>query len=355
MKKSKIVAIFILFSLLTAIFFFWGCDETKENKVTVGAILPLTGNSATIGNWHKDGLDFYINTVQPDLIVSYEDSKNNAKDGINAFRKLRLSGVNYIISAMSTVSVPLKEIVKQNDIPMFVTSVSYPDYLTKSDENIFRYNLTSDSQAALILEDLIEKNKKGVNFYYIDDEYGVGALKVLKEHMDKNDDFFINEIPYSFNTTEFNNLVLKNSDIYPIYVIGYGTAYIGILRKIFEVVRPENIYSDYGMEFDAFVKPLGEADVDVIFTGPEVKQNDSYNKFVNDFYNEYNYKPNLVNIFSYDLLKYIDLVFQELPKKTIVKSVYGYEMVKDSLGNIIVPLELKQINIKEKNNLDETN
>jgi ABC-type branched-subunit amino acid transport system substrate-binding protein len=340
----------IIFSLSAMILN--GCKSKNDEQIKVGIILPLTGNSSTIGQWHKDGIDFFLYSLDSSqsaqLDITYEDSKNEAKEGINAFRKLKTKGIDILFCAMSGVSSPVKG-VNENKIPMYVTSVSHPNFLTINDNNVFRYNLTSDAESTLILEEILKRGKSGLNFYYIADEYGVGALQAIEKLIkEKAPTFNLMSQSYSHNTIDFKSIISKNKSDYPIYIAGYGGSYIGILRKVFEVIKPDTLYTVYGMEFDAFVKPLGSADVNVIYTRPRIDDVKSLELFQKKFFKKYNYKPNLVNIFSYDLMSYI---FRISLKDTarITKSIYGYELVLDDLGNLQVPLELNIINIKEEN------
>lgn len=353
MKRNIIFKGTIFVAILTFTLFFYGCKQKDENTKTIGAILPLTGSSSTLGQWHKDGIDFFMyksDSVQKKIYeVVYEDSKNEAKEGINAYRKLKATGVDMLFSAMSGVSVPLKAFASKDNIPMYVTSVSQPQFTSDNLKNIIRYNLTSDKESLLVLEEIFKRGKKGLNFYYIADEYGVGALEALEDEVkEKMPNFILYTQSYGVNTIDFASIVAKNNNDYPIYVAGYGNAYVGILKKIIETFNPDTLYTVYGMEFESFVKPLGEADVNIIYTRPRIEDYQGLEYFKQEFKQKYSYQANMVNIFSYDLMHYILTSLSNDNDKPI-KSIYGYDLVLDQKGNLLVPLELNVINLKQEN------
>ncbi|MFQ5686777.1 MAG: ABC transporter substrate-binding protein, partial [Candidatus Scalindua sp.] len=111
----------------------------------IGVILPLTGPSAVIGEWNKNGIEIALEMtgLNNKIDIIYEDSKNDPKTGISAFNKLTsINNSNLVISSLSGISVPLIPLSKTNKTPLFLLMVSYPD-ITKQSEYCFRYHVTS--------------------------------------------------------------------------------------------------------------------------------------------------------------------------------------------------------------------
>jgi len=82
----------------------------QERETGIGAILPMTGGAAYVGQSCREGME--LATVQfkeahPDgkIRLLVEDSANDPKTGLNALRKLRdVSNVPIIACVMSAVA-----------------------------------------------------------------------------------------------------------------------------------------------------------------------------------------------------------------------------------------------------------
>lgn len=105
-----------LAAILLAATLITGCSrETTSNTLKIGAILPLTGTGAEDGEFQKHGIELAVSKLNSaggiqgkKIEVVYEDSKNQAKEGITALNTLiSRDKVPVVLSTMSGVSAPL--------------------------------------------------------------------------------------------------------------------------------------------------------------------------------------------------------------------------------------------------------
>jgi len=358
MKQTKIIIITLLFSFLASLIIFNGCGKKEGDVIKIGAILPLSGGASTIGEWHRAGMTLAIDNIKKErkdlnIDMIYEDSRNEGKTGISAIKSLNNKLCNVFISAMSGVSVPLTPIVDSYSKPLFVTSVSFPGF-TKLSKNVYRYNVTSDDEAKLMGQYLVEKNIDGLNVIFINDEYGIGAVESLKKTLKGSITKIVFESSYEVNQLDFKSIIDKSKKELPYYIIGYGNSYISLIKSIIERVSNPKIFSVYSMDFPEFRKPLMGNNLKIIYTGPKMDNNNKeFLKFSKDYFDKYGKEPNMVNIFSFDLVrlivKYWELSpkfdFNEIKGKSLGTSLYGYELIIDENRNINVPLELKTVDL----------
>jgi hypothetical protein len=156
------------------------------------------------------------------------------------------------------------------------------------------------------------------------------------------------------NQLDFKSIIDKSKKELPYYIIGYGNSYISLIKSIIERVSNPKIFSVYSMDFPEFRKPLMGNNLKIIYTGPKMDNNNKeFLKFSKDYFDKYGKEPNMVNIFSFDLvrliIKYWELSpkfdFNEIKGKSLGTSLYGYELIIDENRNINVPLELKTVDL----------
>ena len=141
MKKNLIWIILGLLFIIGGVYWWQNKENKAEDEVIkIGVLAPLTGNSAAIGDWFKKGIEFAIekNPKTKGVKIIFEDTKNDAKTAVAAYNNLKRQNVNAIFSTMSGTSFPIKPLAIKDNIPLFVTSVSNPDF--PDGKTIFRYN-----------------------------------------------------------------------------------------------------------------------------------------------------------------------------------------------------------------------
>lgn len=90
MKKSIIVTLILSFLLLAL----GGCGKKEENVIKIGAILPLTGQSAQYGKWIQEALEL----GKEEINISRINGKKllpcqRCIVGYNSFNLIRASSV----------------------------------------------------------------------------------------------------------------------------------------------------------------------------------------------------------------------------------------------------------------------
>ncbi|MBI4708341.1 MAG: ABC transporter substrate-binding protein, partial [Candidatus Omnitrophica bacterium] len=147
-RFSQFTAVFLLILLTIN---WWGCAKKEPEYITIGSILPLTGEGSQYGDACKKGIDLAIEEINQTggingkkIRVIYEDDQLKAGPGTQAMNKLvSVDKVKVVLGAVaSSVTLAIAPIANQNKVVLF-SSVSTSHDVTDAGDYIFR-NVASD-------------------------------------------------------------------------------------------------------------------------------------------------------------------------------------------------------------------
>jgi branched-chain amino acid transport system substrate-binding protein len=222
-----------------------GCARRPvEQTIKIGAILPLSGPAAWLGEMHKWGIDLAVEEINSQggvdgrrIEVMYEDDQNEPLKAVNAFRKLiTIARPPLAITAMSSSGMAVRPLAEENKIILFANG-NHPE-LVKGHEWVFRIFLTNDQEARVMSEAAFEKlGLRRVAVLYIDDASGEGGKEVFEEFYTELGGTITTAEKYDKNGTDFRSEVTKVIATRPeaVYVIGYGNAAGKLLNQLREL------------------------------------------------------------------------------------------------------------------------
>lgn len=185
MKKNTLTVILAIVVILIIVSITE--NETNSDKLVIGAILPMTGPNAVYGEQLKFGMDYALKTLDPHntIELKIEDSESKPQTGIAAFNKLINENTDVFVSAFSRVSIPLKDLAKQNNKPLVMTIVSAMSAVDKDHPDVFRIFHNAENMAGVLVQTLEKKGFKKVGIVHLNDEFGASLnetmVRMLKE------------------------------------------------------------------------------------------------------------------------------------------------------------------------------
>src|SRR3972149_10751786 len=85
--------------------FLISCTQVVEEKVKVGAVLPMTGTFAFYGEDQRTGIEVALEEVGDKINVIYEDSAGENPKAVAAFNKLtNVDSSKIVITSTSWIS-----------------------------------------------------------------------------------------------------------------------------------------------------------------------------------------------------------------------------------------------------------
>ena len=318
MKKKITISLIILAVIVAGIAIYFTQKPKEPETIKIGAILPLTGPSSEIGTWQKTGIDLAIENINKaggiegkKLIVLYEDSKGDPRTGTMAFTKLIASRDIYcVFSSLSSVSSAILPIADKQKIVLVMLAVSLPGIADRS-EWAFRFNVGSEDEAHAMAQFLAtKKGTPKIAIYYINDEFGNGALQTFRKTYGGYRGDIVWERSYEKNQTDHrSNLVsLKNIKVDGVYVIGYVKSSVLAIKQMREMGIKVPIYANMALTVPVFLTLGGEAVEGVHFTtnlfNPDSKEQ-VVRQFVKMYVQRFVETPNFFSAFAYDAVNIV--------------------------------------------------
>ena len=309
--------IFLVLLIISAVFSLTSC--TKENaEIKIGAILPLTGSAATVGEFQKNGIEIAVSEINESggingkkIKVVYGDSKNEGKEGVLLLRRMMdIDQVDIFLASQSGVVVPIAtQVASEKNALLFVTISSMPG-ITKMGNNIFRFFVTSENESRKMAKFASNNLKiKNVGVFYINDDFGLGGLKTFKESLKNYGGDVIWEDSYEKTGFDFRTVLQKtvgNKKMEALYIIGYDKAFAIAVKQAREVGLKIPILASIGMSVPDWINIAGASAEGVYVTATrfEPTSNESnIQTFVKKYKKLFGKVPNVLAAFTYDSFK----------------------------------------------------
>jgi len=243
MKKIWIGVIAIV--VLVGIgWFFLSKQEKQEDTIKIGAILPLTGNSADIGESSRKGIEFCIaewnsrgglGGKKIEQVVY--DSKADPKEGRTIASKIMSENKPLMIySLISGVALNIKSVTEQKKI-LHMACIGSNNLLEQPNNNTIRNYISPKILGKEIIKALkIDYNKNELMVFYVNNELGL-SYKTSVEEEAKKEFIKLKTISYEDNTHDYKPIIIKAQikadDV--LYIIGVGASIGRVIKQIREI------------------------------------------------------------------------------------------------------------------------
>lgn len=278
MKRSR----FLLHIALVAFFAFVmisvnGCTDKKPDAISIGAILPLTGPAAQMGQEMQRGQllakEYWNNNRDkhktPNVNLIIEDSKSTPKDALSAYMKLRTQNVSIFTANLSSVCLALLPKASEEDILLFADAAQ-PEITKNPNPRVFRNSSTSELEAQEISKSLLQKKINKVSILYINHDYGLGFLKELQKTLEPKID--IADISFDANTQDYRPFSFKALQNKPeaIIIVGIGKSIGLLIRSLRTLEYTGDIYTNIGYLLTGGREAAGNARKGIYYTEMKV-------------------------------------------------------------------------------------
>jgi branched-chain amino acid transport system substrate-binding protein len=317
MSRKTIFAIIAVLVVIAAIIGIRLAQKPAEGEVIkIGAILPLTGNLAFVGeNFQKGMLLFYDkeNLNEKGIYIEFQDHKNDPKSGISEYRKLLLDKkVYFIVPVISSIANAIASVSKTNHIIILASVVSATDFPDISDW-VFRYYVSAENEAATMVKYWEENKVDKVGVIYVSDEYGLDFYKITKDLYGKN---IIFSEAFDKTTSDFRSIATKvaHSDVKNLYLINYSPTYGVLVKQIRETGYKGNIYGNNAFAMPIVFKQAGKYAEGVVITAPSF-YTEPDTSFIHEYKTKWGNVPDHYSGYGYDLMSLIYSAIQRVRNK----------------------------------------
>ncbi len=187
MSKRWLISVLSVVTLVA--FTVAGCSSGSKEPIKIGAIAPLSGGAAMVGDTQVKGIQLAIDQVNAKggikgrkLELIAEDDEQNPAKSVNAANKLVYKDkvIGVIGTVNSSATLANMEVTKKAEVPQITPISSNPKITRSGNPWIFRLQASDTQQAQAIVDYAIKvQGLKRLAVLYQADDYGTGGKDVV--------------------------------------------------------------------------------------------------------------------------------------------------------------------------------
>jgi len=200
----------------------------EADTIRLGAIIPLTGPGAVVGNQEMRGIQFAIDQanakggVQGNKVeVQYEDNQAKPDQSVLSFNKLvDLQNIQMIFTGYSGPSLAMAPLATRKKVLM-VNAGAQSDKLRTASPYLVNTLPSTGDEVAVMVRYLMDKAKKTAAVLYENDAAGIGGRDDFLEQYQKAGGKILEQEPTQFGQTDYRPALLKLAGAKPdvLYVV----------------------------------------------------------------------------------------------------------------------------------------
>lgn len=243
MKTSIRTLLIVLIALVASVPF--ACTQKDKNVVTIGAILPLTGNSAQYGNWIKESLQLGLEEINAhggingkQLEIIYEDDQANPKLAATAMEKLsQIDKVPLVFGSwVSSCVLAQAPIAERNKVVVMAEAIS--PQIRDAGDYIFRIQPDAKYYLEAIIPFLHDSLKiRTIAVLYVNNDFGNDQAKFFRSEWEKLGGSIVYEEGFPQGESDFKDILAKVRKSDPEAIFAPCYTEIGFLLKQAKEIR----------------------------------------------------------------------------------------------------------------------
>lgn len=309
--------------VLATLILLTGCDRSEKNVPTekmdsqhtlrIVGLFPMTGPGASIGTFLQNGLTLAKEKLEQEyqgkLKIELEvvDTKNQPKEAVSGlYSAITRRKPHAVISALSSVSSAVKPVVESEGVFTVATTTALSN-LVQGTKYLVRIYPTAENFAEPISTYAGNQFSK-VAVLYIHDDFGDSVYNAFHKALEGSQTKIVTADAYELLQKDTRSLVgsVLSQDPEAIYVIGYGPAYISVIKQVRELSPKTAVLSDLSFPNPAVLAALGDAAEGVVFDGTDAEltepETEAATHFRKLYIERFQAEPFMVAGFAYDSL-----------------------------------------------------
>ena len=339
----------LIFAVFTTVFigFFSASSVYSQPEITIGSLLPMSGDLAAYGQCVQQGVNLAVKHVNEaggpagmKLKVVFRDSQTDPTALRDAAEKLvNVDKVPAMVGPMirSDVATPVTApnhvvIISPSNTPTWVTTL-------KDDDYTFRTTASDAIQGEVLAKLAWERGYKKAAILYINDPYGGGLAESCKQWFEKSGGKVLGMASYDPGKASYKMQLkeLAKGDPDVLILIGYPESGTVIIRQsLSEDLFTQFLFPD-GMQSEQIIEAVGGDYLEGMHgTGPGAADTPSYKTYLSEFQKEYGSKPSTAySENAYDGVIVIALAMQAAGKKALAEN--PGQAIRDNLRAVANP------------------
>jgi len=291
----------------------------QSSSISIGVVLPLTGNSAVHGRDILEGInmaydEFLQSPNSPSLKIRLvvEDNFSTAKGSVTAFEKLaQLYAPPIVIGPVaSSDMLSMVPIAEKNRIILFSPAASSPK-LSNAGKYIFRMSLLAPDQTKVISDYALRAlNTKEAGVLYMNDDTGISYMESFVADFTTSGGHVTFNESFEKTDTDFAShlLRLKTSNV-PVAFISGVPKTVGMIMKQAKELNLDVVFlSNYGAEGVDLLNVAKNAANGLVYTSIPVDI-----EFAAKYHKANQKEPEICVSLGYDAMKIVLALLKDNP------------------------------------------
>ena len=323
MKKSILISIIFLV-ILSIWFMFKPTSISNVEKVNIGILAPMSGNSADYGKKCQKSIYLAQNLFDYNKTnLIFEDTEALPKKGISSTLKLikKDNTIAIIGGILSSVTIPTAQISEKNKVIQIATTSSSPK-ITNLGDYIYRVWPSDEYEGTVMAQEAIKKYKK-IAILYMNNDYGLNIGNIFAKVFKELGGEVLYQEAYLKDENSFKKYLikLKEKKIPALYIAGYYKDTALIAKQAHENNYQPQFYGTTAIEDEKFIEIGGKSVNGFIYpiaSKFDVNANDISKLFFNNFKDKYSYEPGWVESHCFDASM---IIFDAINKGNATSSI----------------------------------
>lgn len=335
-------------------------DESSQTAtITIGAILPLTGDAAAYGQSMRRGMELASSQLTCDLEILFEDSQADPKQAVSAYRKLRdVNRVSLILGPFTSgETLAVAPIAERDQTVIVATGASSPE-VSEAGEYTFRI-VTSDLYDADVVARYLAKELGATRpaILYINNAYGRGIHDAFVTALGDNGGTVVAAEAYDPSALDYRPVIQRVAAANPDALFLVGHQEMGrVVRQVREAGIDIPIMSTGLFEDPAIVQSAGANAEDVHYSYASFDPEDAeplVTEFVRSYSESYGAVPDIIAALGFDAVRLAAKVTEckqlagseiksRLLRVTAFSGVTG-DMTFDEHGDVLKSFGIKKV------------
>ena len=315
--------------------------QQKKEKLTIAMVNPLTGDAATYGVSHKNGVEMAFAEINKaggvkgrELeLVTYDDAGDPKQSAAGAQKFADQKSVLAITgSCLSSNTLAMVPITDRAHLPHSAVSSSTPKLSGRS--RYFFRMAVQDAQVGILMADLLhEKLKvKKVAVLYPNNDYGKGLTEAIERKLKQYGVSVVSSQAYLATDKDYSSLLtrVKAGDVDALALAGTYTDSALITKQARAIGFTKPIVGGTGLYSPQFIEIAGSASEGVYLLGAFVVTNPdpAVQAFVKKYKAQYGAEPDTFAALGYDQ----GYVLKAALEKAGEKGAITRESVRDAMA-----------------------
>jgi branched-chain amino acid transport system substrate-binding protein len=289
----------------------------ENDSITIGVVLPLTGDAAHWGLPPRDGAEMAVDEINRaggiggrKLALVVEDDRCQPADGVSALNKI-MAGANpavvlgAVCSGVTLAMAPIAEAHKT----VLISPASTSPKITDAGDFIFRV-IPSGSLRGKVFADYLynEKGLRKLAVLYIDNEGGIGGSNSFKAEFTRLGGTIAVEESYAQGATDIRAQLakIKATDADGVMVGSYPPDTVLVLQQARELQLQLPLFiQTEAVQNPEVLRQAGDAANGVVYILAAPPSGEAPQKFTDAYETRFGRKPELFAAEGYDIVRLI--------------------------------------------------